>query len=152
MTEDQLLYQQRSARTYQALYDDTLRKVGMRAPQPVLGQAPNDYRRETLRMMKKTYLQNHSLYKINMRGLPDDILHGFEAQVLPAVVTEAYNPLNVPRGELRKVEELDEYGKLRTIRFVGQEHFVKAMGRPGRKVVSFNTSNGPVAASGMFLK
>jgi len=43
----------------------------------------------------------------------------------------------VPAGELRKVEELDEYGKLKTIRWVGQESFVKAMGRPGRRVTSF---------------
>ena len=46
MTKDQLGYQQKSARIYQQRYDDTLRKVGMRAPQPVLGQDPDDYRRE----------------------------------------------------------------------------------------------------------
>ena len=32
-----------------------------------------------------------------------------------------------------------------------KESFVKGMGRPGRRVVSFNTPNGPVDASGRFL-
>ena len=34
---------------FQEYYDNTLRKVGMRAPQPVLGTTVNNYRRETLR-------------------------------------------------------------------------------------------------------
>ena len=32
---------------------------------------------------------------------------------------------------------MDEYGKVKCIDFVGQESFVKQMGRPGRKVVRF---------------
>jgi hypothetical protein len=60
-----------------------------------------------------------------------------EPQLLSACVTEANNPQHVPLGELRKVEELDEYGKLKTIKWIGRESFVKAMGRPGRRVKSF---------------
>ena len=127
-----------AARKFQAYYDDTLRKVGMRAPQPVLGQTCNDYRRETLRTLKRTFLpQVHELYKVNFRGLPADVLNPFETQLLSAVVVEANNPIHVPAGELRKIEELDEYGKLKTIRWIGQESFVKQMGRPGRRVTSF---------------
>jgi hypothetical protein len=49
-----------AARKFQAYCDDTLRKVGMRAPQPVLGETVNHYRRETLRNLKRTFLpQNH---------------------------------------------------------------------------------------------
>ena len=127
-----------AARKFQAFYDDTLRKVGMRAPQPVLGETVNHYRRETLRNLKRTFLpQNHDLYQVQFRQLPADVLQVFEPQLLSAVVTEAYNPAHVPPGELRKIEEYDEYGKVRTIRFIGQESFVKAMGRPGRRVKSF---------------
>ena len=127
-----------AARKFQAFYDETLRKVGMRAPQPVLGQTVNTYRRETLRTLKRTFLpQNHELYRIQFRGLPADVLNPFEAQLLSAVVVEANNPIHVPVGELRKIEELDEYGKLKTIRWIGQESFVKQMGRPGRRVTSF---------------
>jgi len=127
-----------AARKFQAFYDETLRKVGMRAPQPVLGQTVNTYRRETLRTLKRTFLpQNHELYQIQFCGLPADVLNPFEAQLLSAVVVEANNPIHVPVGELRKIEELDEYGKLKTIRWIGQESFVKQMGRPGRRVTSF---------------
>jgi hypothetical protein len=123
---------------FQEYYDDTLRKVGMRAPQPTLGQTVNDYRRETLRTIKQTFLpQSHPLYKVQMRALKADALAALEPQVLTACVAEANNPCHVEPGQLRKVEELDEYGKLKTIKWIGQESFVKAMGRPGRRVKSF---------------
>ena len=123
---------------FQEYYDQTLRKVGLRAPQPVLGQTVNDYRRETLRTIKQTFLpQNHPVYAVQMRALKADALGALEPQVLQAAVVEANNPVHVPEGELRKVEELDDYGKLKTIKWIGQESFVKAMGRPGRRVTSF---------------
>jgi hypothetical protein len=89
--------------------------------------------------------------------LPDvllkaDALQVFEPQLLNACVVEANNPQHVPAGELRKIEELDEYGKLKTIRWIGQECFVKEMGRPGRRVVSFRTDQGYVDASGRGLR
>jgi hypothetical protein len=152
MTSEQLEYQQESARLYQAMYDETLRKVGMRAPQPVVGQAPDDYRREALRTMKKQFLANHELGKINMRGLPDGALQAFEPQVLDAVVSEANNPNNVPLGELRQLKVLDELGQVRAIKYIGQESFVKAMGRPGRRVASFLLNGVHVDASGRALR
>jgi hypothetical protein len=48
---------------FQEYYDTTLRKIGLRAPQPTLGQTVNDYRRETLRTIKRTFLpQNHQAW------------------------------------------------------------------------------------------
>ena len=152
MNEQQLDYQKRSARLFQERYDSTLRQVGMRAPEPVLGQSPDDYRRETLRTLKRTFLQNHELNRVNMRGLDSSVLPPFEAQVLDAVVKEAHNPRNVPVGELRKIERYDEYGTVKEILFVGQESFVKQMGRPGRRVASFHTDHGFVDASGRALR
>ena len=138
---------------FQEYYDNTLRKVGMRAPQPTLGQTCNDYRRETLRTLKQTFLpQNHPLYAVQMRALKADALGALEPQVLQAAVVEANNPVHVAPGELRKVEELDDYGKLKTIKWIGQESFVKAMMRPGRRVVSFRTDQGYVDASGRGLR
>jgi hypothetical protein len=142
MNQEQLEYQKRSARLYQEKYDGVLRQVGMQAPEPILGQSPDTYRRETLRTLKKTFLANHELNKVNMRGLDSSVLPPFEAQVLDAVVKEAHNPRNVPLGELRKIERYDEYGKVKEILFVGQRSFCADMGRPGRKVVSFLTPNG----------
>src|SRR5215467_16147112 len=115
-----------AARKFQAYYDETLRKVGMRAPQPTLGQTVNDYRRETLRTLKRTFLpQNHDLYQVQYRQLEADALGVLEPQLLNACVVEANNPAHVPPGELRKIEEFDQYGQVKTIRFVGPESFVR---------------------------
>ena len=58
----------------------------------------------------------------------------------------------MPAGELKEVERLDEYGKIKFIDWVDQESFVKAMGRPGRKVLSFCTDRGRFDASGRALR
>ena len=127
-----------AAREFQAFYDETLRKVGAKAPQPTLGQSVNDYRREVLRQLKRTYLPPaHDLYQVQYRALRSDALAALEPQLLKAVETEANNPQHVPVGELKKIERLDEYGKVRCVEFVGQESFVKSMTRPGRRVVKF---------------
>ena len=127
-----------ACRSFQAFYDETLRQVGTRAPAPSLGMTVNDYRRETLRQLKRTFLpQNHPLYQVQFRGLKSDALPVFEQQLLPAVVAEAVNPAHVPAGELKKIERMDGYGKVTHIDFIGQELFVKQMMRPGRRVVRF---------------
>jgi hypothetical protein len=127
-----------ASRQFQEYYDSTLRKVGTRAPAPSLGMSVNDYRRETLRTLKRTFLpQNHPLYEVQYRGLRSDALGVFEQQLLKAVETEAVNPAHVPPGELRKIERMDEYGKVKCIDWIGQESFVRQMMRPGRKVVRF---------------
>jgi hypothetical protein len=138
MTAAELKYQQDAVRQYQAFYDNTLRKVGMRAPEPILGQAPDDYRRETLRTMKMRFLpQNHPLFQVQMRQLRADALRALEPQVLDAVLAEAFNPATVPPGELRKLEVMDEYGKVKTIDFVG-ESFVRHFTSPGRHAHIWN--------------
>jgi hypothetical protein len=138
MNQDQLEYQKRSARLYQERFDNGLREIGVRAPEPVLGQVPNDYRREVLRAIKKNHLQNHELYKLNMRGLPDEVLDNFEPMVINAAKSELCNNDNVPPGELRKVDKINSFGRLCETNFYG-ESFVKQMNRPGRRVVSFTT-------------
>ena len=62
-------------REFQEYYDQALQRVGAKAPAPLLGQKVNDYRRETLRQLKRTFLpQNHELYQIQMRSLEPDVL------------------------------------------------------------------------------
>src|SRR6516165_2709828 len=105
-----------AARRFQEYYDTTLRRVGMRAPQPVLGTTVNNYRRETLRTIKQTFLpQNHPLYAVQMRQLKADALGVLEPQVLEAAVTEANNPVHVEPGQLKKIERFDQYGQVKTI-------------------------------------
>jgi hypothetical protein len=149
MTAEQIAYQQRSAATYQARYDAALKLVGMRAPQPVLGQHPDDYRREVLRTVKKTFLQNHDLSRVNMRSLPADVLPQFEAQVLTAAVTEAYRPDSVPPGEFRRVEKLDEPRRRDQL---GRQRILRAgHGPPGAPRREHNHAAGPMECADRLL-
>jgi hypothetical protein len=76
------------------------------------------------------------MYRIDYRRLVanDDLatLRNLEPALLAAVQTEAVNPANVPKGEIRKVEEWDENGVVKYNKFIGQECFTKTIGRPGR--------------------
>jgi hypothetical protein len=142
-----------AARQFQAHYDETLQRIGVQAPQPILGQTCNDYRRETLRHLKRTFLPHaHNLYQVQYRGLRADALRALEPQLLTAVIVEANNPATVEPGQFRRIPEHDQYGHVTSFKFIGPESFVKSMGRPGRRVLSFNTPNGPVDASGRFLR
>jgi hypothetical protein len=129
------------ARKWQAYYDEVLREVGMRAPEPMLGRTVSDYRRETCRQIKRTFLpQNHDLYKVSYRGLQTDALDVFEPQLLKAAADEAFNPATVEPGQFREITRRDKYDGVREILFVGPESFVRSMGRPGRRVVRFNAT------------
>jgi hypothetical protein len=137
---------------FQEYYADALRHVGVRVPPPRLGDTVNTYRRETLRNLKRTFLQHHELYGVQCRKLPADALAIFEPQLIAACVTEANNPKNVPPGEIRKIERLDETGRVRCIDWIGQDSFVKQMMRPGRRVLSFTTDRGRFDANGRALR
>jgi hypothetical protein len=141
-----------AARRWQEHYQTAVEDIGLSIPPPVLGQTTNDYRREMMRLLKQTFIPtNHDLYKVQMRSLPDDVLAGFEQMLLPACKTEAFNPMTVPKGEMREVVKVDANG-LKVRNFIGQDSFVKFIGRPGRRVVSFRTDQGYVDASGRSLR
>jgi hypothetical protein len=138
-----------ACRQFQEYYDNYLREVGVRAPPPTLGQTVSDYRRETCRRFKRTFLPPiHDLYQVNYRGLRNDSLQALEPQLLEACVTEANNPNTVTPGEFRKIEVRNPYGQLQMTKFIGPECFVKQMGRPGRRVVSFRTIVDPQGRTG----
>jgi hypothetical protein len=119
-----------AARKFQEYYDETLRNIGARAPQPVLGQTVNDYRRETLRTIKRTFLpQNHDLYKVNYRGLKADALDVFEPQLLATAKVEAFNPATVTPGEFREVIKRDPRNGYMEHQFIGPRSFVWDMTR-----------------------
>ena len=141
-----------AARRWQEHYQAQVEDIGLNMPSPTLGQSTNNYRREMMRLLKQTFIPTtHDLYKVQMRGLPDDVLAGFEQMLLPACRTEAFNPATVPLGEIREVVKTDASG-LKVRNFIGQESFVKQMMRPGRRVVSFRTDHGYVDAGGRALR
>ena len=131
-----------ACRQFQEYYDETLSKIGSKAPAPFPGQKVNNYRKEVLRILKRTFLpQNHELYQIQMRSLEPDVLDVFEPQVLKAVEKEAVNPENFPPGEIRPIQKTYKDGQ-KYIDYYGQHSFVRDMMRPGRRVIGFRTPHG----------
>ena len=109
-----------AARRWQEHYQKEVEDIGLNIPPPTLGQTTNNYRREMMRLLKKTFIPpTHDLYQVQMRQLPDDVLAGFEQMLLPACKTEAFNPLTVPKGEIREVVKTDVNG-LKVRHFIGQ--------------------------------
>jgi hypothetical protein len=129
---------------YQAFYDHYLQRIGAKAPQPTPGQDVNDYRAEVCRTLKRTYLpQIHPMAKVNYRRLVADdnldVLKNFEPQLMHAVLTEAVNPANVPKGEIRAIPEWDEgYNVVKSVKFIGQDCFTKQFTIPGRHAHIWN--------------
>jgi hypothetical protein len=119
-----------AARKYQEYYSEAVRDVGVRIPEPVLGQTVNDYRRETLRHLKREFLpQDHDLYRVNFRGLAADALNVFEPQLLKAVPPARLDPNTVTPGEFRMIVKRDPNNGYEERRFIGPRHFVWDMTR-----------------------
>jgi hypothetical protein len=145
---------QSSARVYQERYDNALSPWDMRAPAPVLGEPITEYRAKLAILAKKQLPPDHQLRKVQYRRMDTAIFDNFEPDLLQAVSRAAYDASTVPPGQFRKVVEADTNG-MKMVRWVGPESFVKAMGRPGRRVLSFNTTNGPmkcIAGGTSFLR
>src|SRR6516162_2839678 len=139
---------------YREYYNKELSDIGFEAPTPKADQTGGNYRRTTLQHFADRFLpQLHEFAKMNYLEMPYDVLKIFEPQVLKACVKEYQNPNNVPLGELRAIPKRDLLtNTVQAIDFIGRESFVKAMGRPGRRVVSFRTDHGYVDASGRALR
>jgi hypothetical protein len=119
-----------AARRFQEYYSEATRDVGVRIPEPVLGQSVNDYRRETLRHLKREFLpKNHPLYEVQFRGLATDALEVFEPQLLKAVPQERLNPNTVAPGELRMITKRDPNNGQEIRTFIGPRHFTWDMTR-----------------------
>jgi hypothetical protein len=128
----------RTARDIQEQLDPWFCKVGLRAPLPSAGQSANHYLAEQCVFLKHEFLpRNHPLYKPQYRSIRDDsaTLNAFVPQLLQAVVVEAFNPLNVPKGEIKEIVKIQPNGQ-KMHEFIGQENFCKFMNRAGRRVVA----------------
>jgi hypothetical protein len=96
----------------------------------VLGQAVNDYRRETLRQIKRTYLpRTHDLYQVQYRGLKADALDVLEPKLLETAKVEAFNPNTVTPGEFREIVKVNPHNGYKERHFIGPRSFVWDMTR-----------------------
>jgi hypothetical protein len=118
---------------WQSYFDDNLRDVGVRAPPPIVGQSPEDYVRETCRTLKRQHLApNDEYYQVDYRGLPNEHLPVYADGLVKRVNTRRKDPMTVPFGELREFEKIDPVTGVKSNVFIGQDNFVRFMGRPGR--------------------
>ena len=136
MTRDELLQVQASARVNQERADNALQPWDVRAPAPVLGQDIAKYRRDLAVKLKRLLPENHELRKVQYRRMDDATLSVFERQLYPAVHGAANDATSVPKGEMRRIVEIDQ-GGTKIAKWIGQESFVKEFTRPGRRVTSF---------------
>jgi hypothetical protein len=147
-----------ACRVYQSRADDCAAAWGLSAPRPAPDgrlEYADEYRRDLIYQAKMRLPDGHELRKVKVRsvsGCPESILNVFEQDIYAASKQAASRNDTVPLGEMRMVETRDPQNGQRIISFYGQESFVKQMNRPGRRVLSFNTSNGPVDAGGRFLR
>jgi hypothetical protein len=127
-----------ASRSFQEYYDTAMREVGVRIPAPVLGMTTNQYRRKTLAALQRALLpRSHDLARVDFNELKADALQVIEPQTLDACKAERINPNNVPVGEIKPIKVFDQYGRVQMTKFIGQESFVKTLGRPGRRVEAF---------------
>jgi hypothetical protein len=63
----------------------------------------------------------------------------------------AYDASTVPVGQYRKVVEVDGNG-MKMVKWIGQRSFTDDFKAPVRRVISFLLPQGPVDASGRFLR
>ena len=120
----------------QARADTVFNGFGQRAPRPLDGEILIDYRRRLA-----TKLKPHSKIwgNVKLSVLPEEAFGIAENQIYTDATTAATNPVDLEAGELRMVTKIDPATGVRSNVFYGKESFVKAMGRPGRRVQSFRT-------------
>jgi hypothetical protein len=120
----------------QSRADSVFNGFGQRAPRPLEGENLLDYRKRLA-----TKLKSHSnIWKaVKLSVLPEEAFGIAETQIYSDAATAAVNPIDLKAGELRMVTKIDPATGVRSNVFYGTESFVKAMGRPGRRVASFRT-------------
>jgi hypothetical protein len=138
---------QRRLSGFQAKYDEALAPMRRQAPAPRLGEGANAYRRRGLGFVQMFLPPDHDLHGLSLENCKADAIGVLEKQILHAARETARQPellANTPAG---RPDSLDP-----TLRAVTQangvttyhgESFVRAMGRPGRRVLSFMTEFGP---------
>jgi hypothetical protein len=143
LNHEQQMQEQASARILQERYDSVMMPWDRRAPEPVLGQSYDSYRRKTLIKMKQLLPDNHRLRKVQVNQMDDSVLAVFEPQIMSACRAAAYDVDTVPREpgadgrvQFRRVTECDQNG-MTLVKFIGPRSFIEDFKAPTRRVKSF---------------
>lgn len=99
----------------QARADAVYNAFGNRAPPPLQGELPIDYR---LRLVKTVQKYSQPWAEIDLRGLPAPALAVAETAIYADAQTAARSPADLAEGQLREIITTDEAGR-RITSFVG---------------------------------
>jgi hypothetical protein len=122
---------------WQEYFDNALQPIGVRAKVPVLGQSSNEYAQDSCETLASRLPQNHELSKVEYRELHGKALTNMAQTLIEAVKADRVNPANFAPGEMRMVKKIHPQTGREMIEWYGQQSFVKQMGTPGRRVLSF---------------
>ena len=151
---EQLRYEKQArqralATHYQQRADSVFAEWGTRAKQRVEGEDPEDYRRDLCVQAKKMLPYSddrpspdststfRELRKLKLWSMSPEVFANFEPLIYDACAKAVARNDTVPPGEMREIVRVDPVTGFKEVRFYGQESFVKAMNREGRRVKSF---------------
>jgi hypothetical protein len=154
------LNQQKAERltAFHALFDQVLEKFGRRAPPPRPDQSINSYRRKGMGYIQPFLHKGSAWRTVSLDGLMSDALNVAQGEIFADAAYTANNPRLLADTAAARPDTLDpDIRQVKVVRggqevteFYGQS-FVRAMGRPGRRVAYFNGPYGPTTTDGRRL-
>jgi hypothetical protein len=133
-------------RELQARADDALSTWGLTASPSYDGEPFENYRLRLAQDAQRRLPKGDEYRNINLRKIKnsDEVAFtNFENAIYPRAKQAGTGTDSVAEGELRMVTRLNPVNGYKENLFYGKESFVKAMGRPGRRVYSFCTPRDP---------
>ena len=122
----------------QAFADEAYQMHSKRAPASLPGETLAIYKRRLVTPLRKFSPQWGA---VKMTDLPDEAFVNIEKMIYADAIAAAQNPTDLEPGEQRKVVKTDPDTGMKQIMWYGPESFIKGLGRPGRRVVSFLNRN-----------
>ena len=123
--------------TIQENWDTTFAKLGRAAPAQRADESTTDYQRRLGRVGRKYLPKHEELANLNFRELPDTVVPKFSELMREAVERNIFRTDNMQPGEMRPVQRVDAGGS-RSTEWIGPTSFVRELGTPCRRVVSFS--------------
>lgn len=118
----------------QAFADTYYGAHSKRAPANLPGETLADYERRLVTPFRQF---SKAWSDVKMSELPDSAFRNAKEQIYADAMRAAENPPDLGEGELRRRDVVDKETGARRIEWLGNESFIKALGRPARRVAGF---------------
>jgi hypothetical protein len=124
-----------------------------------MGMSVNEFRRRSLGYIQQFLPPDSKWRGVSLDGCMSDALNVIEPQIINEARLTAANPRWLAHTPAARLDTLDPNMRMVSMNQGGMEvhtfhgeSFVKALSRPGRRVVSFNTPSGPMRPDGTFYR